>query len=177
MITVNSKSPSITSRSLLSYSICSLFNTSDAKDGKKVPSLGLSSSNKIGRNALLQATRRIRGDSRSLHPGNEIRHWLMGCTYCVSRSIKIDLIPAFAVANRPITGTGVGESLVQTYVFQQMGMACNTLGHLSAVYCVLFDMSGRYIFTVRINRYFQILQLLNCSFAFLMHRFRELMTT
>ncbi|GFN80856.1 bromodomain and WD repeat-containing protein 3, partial [Plakobranchus ocellatus] len=39
------------------------------------------------------------------------------------------------------------HSIFPTSVFHKVGMHGRKLGHLSAVYCVLFDQSGRYIFT------------------------------
>lgn len=60
--------------------------------------------------------------------------------------------PFFLVADtlfsRKLNGKYRLERLVPTAVYQHMKMHKRILGHLSSVYCVTFDRTGRRIFTV-----------------------------
>lgn len=53
--------------------------------------------------------------------------------------------------SRKLNGKYRLERLVPTAVYQHMKMHKRILGHLSSVYCVTFDRTGRRIFTVSIN--------------------------
>lgn len=50
--------------------------------------------------------------------------------------------------SRKLNGKYRLERLVPTAVYQHMKMHKRILGHLSSVYCVTFDRTGRRIFTV-----------------------------
>jgi len=58
---------------------------------------------------------------------------------------------ASAICHRPIWGPGAELSLIKPNFYERLSLSCRTLGHLSAVYCVLFDMTGKHIITVRID--------------------------
>lgn len=53
--------------------------------------------------------------------------------------------------SRKLNGKYRLERLVPTAVYQHMKMHKRILGHLSSVYCVTFDRTGRRIFTVSTN--------------------------
>lgn len=53
--------------------------------------------------------------------------------------------------SRRLNGSYRLRQLVPTAVYQHMKMHKRILGHLSAVYCVTFDRTGRRIFTVRLQ--------------------------
>jgi hypothetical protein len=49
---------------------------------------------------------------------------------------------------REFTGSFDARSAAPAKLYSRVQLFCRTLGHLSAVYCVLFDRTGQYIFTV-----------------------------
>lgn len=51
--------------------------------------------------------------------------------------------------SRRLNGSYRLRQLVPTAVYQHMKMHKRILGHLSSVYCVTFDRTGRRIFTVK----------------------------
>lgn len=57
---------------------------------------------------------------------------------------------------RQATGTGRFGQVLPSSAYQHMKIHKRILGHLSSVYCVAFDRTGRRIFTVRISYYFII---------------------
>ncbi|ODM99229.1 PH-interacting protein [Orchesella cincta] len=58
------------------------------------------------------------------------------------------LNPVQSVLDQSVGGTRMNHSLIRPDFYERLQLSCSTLGHLSAVYCVLFDMTGKYIFTV-----------------------------
>lgn len=51
---------------------------------------------------------------------------------------------------RELSGGCHREFLMPTRMYHKMTLLSRSLGHLSAVYCVAFDRTGEYIFTVSI---------------------------
>lgn len=65
------------------------------------------------------------------------------------------LIPCVWIAVRVLQGREIAGPLqrrqaVPTRLYSKQQLFSRTLGHLSAVYCLLFDRSGRYVITVSI---------------------------
>ncbi len=60
------------------------------------------------------------------------------------------------IYSRRLNGSYRLGQLVPTAVYQHMKMHKRILGHLSSVYCVTFDRTGRRIFTVRHLVFWQI---------------------
>lgn len=58
--------------------------------------------------------------------------------------------------SRGLNGSYRLRQLVPTAVYQHMKMHKRILGHLSSVYCVTFDRTGRRIFTVRPHCWFSL---------------------
>ena len=61
------------------------------------------------------------------------------------------LHPVETSFSRRLNGSYRLRQLVPTAVYQHMKMHKRILGHLSSVYCVTFDRTGRRIFTVRLH--------------------------
>uniref|UniRef100_A0A5F8GPZ8 Bromodomain and WD repeat domain containing 3 n=1 Tax=Monodelphis domestica TaxID=13616 RepID=A0A5F8GPZ8_MONDO len=57
---------------------------------------------------------------------------------------------------KQLTGCGRFSHIFPSSSYQQMKMHKRILGHLSSVYCVAFDRSGRRIFTVSLNGYMDL---------------------
>lgn len=82
----------------------------------------------------------------------KIREYLKGYKLIILIFWVIFISPFFLVADtlfsRKLNGKYRLERLVPTAVYQHMKMHKRILGHLSSVYCVTFDRTGRRIFTV-----------------------------
>lgn len=57
---------------------------------------------------------------------------------------------------RQSSGPLFRRQAVQTSFYSKVGLLRQTLGHLSAVYCVLFDRTGKYIVTVSFQCFWQV---------------------
>lgn len=60
-------------------------------------------------------------------------------------------LPVNIISARQLTGCGRFSHLFPTSTYQHMKMHKRILGHLSSVYCIAFDRSGRRIFTVSLK--------------------------
>lgn len=60
-------------------------------------------------------------------------------------------LPVHILSARQLTGCGRFSHLFPTSTYQHMKMHKRILGHLSSVYCIAFDRSGRRIFTVSLK--------------------------
>lgn len=63
--------------------------------------------------------------------------------------IKSRFLTASVLVSREMSGPTTRSLAISPYRYSNLQMQRRTLGHLSAVYCLLFDRSGRYIVTVR----------------------------
>lgn len=83
--------------------------------------------------------------------------WCVSSAYifiCVHNCINVWPLCLCAVETgygRCLNGSYRLRQLLPTAVYQHMKMHKRILGHLSSVYCVTFDRTGRRIFTVRLN--------------------------
>lgn len=71
-------------------------------------------------------------------------HILVFFLFCFSLPVNI-------LSARQLTGCGRFSHLFPTSTYQHMKMHKRILGHLSSVYCIAFDRSGRRIFTVSLK--------------------------
>ena len=72
---------------------------------------------------------------------------------CLSSTNRLGCAPVCAVSimgARQATGAARFDQAVPTLTYQHMKTHKRILGHLSSVYCVAFDRTGRRIFTVRV---------------------------
>ncbi len=64
---------------------------------------------------------------------------------------KIIFFPVVhSTLHQAITGTQINHTLIQPDFYERLQLSCGTLAHLSAVYCILFDVTGKHIFTVSV---------------------------
>lgn len=66
------------------------------------------------------------------------------------------IIAVKILIGREISGPVTRRLIMAPSRYAQLQLQRRTLGHLSAVYCLLFDHSGRYIITVSIRRVYNI---------------------
>jgi len=75
------------------------------------------------------------------------------------RCHPVDLVGQPAVIpqlhSRELTGSLHQTTSTPPRLYGRVQLFCRTLGHLSAVYCVLFDRTGNYIFTVSPFRFLE----------------------
>lgn len=80
-------------------------------------------------------------------------------SWALSSVLTLEFLPVCSFSRHPVE-TGFGRRLngsyrlrllVPTAVYQHMKMHKRILGHLSSVYCVTFDRTGRRIFTVSLR--------------------------
>uniref|UniRef100_A0A663MRD5 Bromodomain and WD repeat domain containing 3 n=1 Tax=Athene cunicularia TaxID=194338 RepID=A0A663MRD5_ATHCN len=69
------------------------------------------------------------------------------CSSCLSVPLFCFSLPVNIISARQLTGCGRFSHLFPTSTYQHMKMHKRILGHLSSVYCIAFDRSGRRIFT------------------------------
>ena len=60
--------------------------------------------------------------------------------------LKLYSVPL--LLSRELTGSIDERSAVPAQLYGRIQLFCRTLGHISYAYCVLFDLTGQYIFTV-----------------------------
>lgn len=77
-----------------------------------------------------------------------LHHWLPShlallTTLCLWIAVRV-------LQGREISGPLQRRQAVPTRLYSKQQLFCRTLGHLSAVYCLLFDRSGRYVITVSV---------------------------
>lgn len=77
-----------------------------------------------------------------------LHHWLPGCVALLTTLFL--LIAVRVLQGREIAGPLQRRQAVPTRLYSKQQLFSRTLGHLSAVYCLLFDRSGRYVITVSI---------------------------
>ena len=54
--------------------------------------------------------------------------------------------------SREVKGSKIGSERISANFYQErIKLSSRAVGHLTAVYCVLYDNTGRYIFTVSIS--------------------------
>lgn len=70
--------------------------------------------------------------------------FVVNCALSLNRAVETSY-------GRRLNGSYRLRQLVPTAVYQHMKMHKRILGHLSSVYCVTFDRTGRRIFTVRLR--------------------------
>ena len=128
--------------------VCSRLPILLEQDQSLLPTvLGLVSLTGSGRQNLLRTSERVTGP-RSI------------TEYCT----RLHGAPLFDVVNRNNThsitnvlfgrqssGPIIRRQAIQSSFYSKVALLRQTLGHLSAVYCVLFDRTGKYIVTVRIS--------------------------
>lgn len=82
-------------------------------------------------------------------PGDSVLHyWRLSClvlllTPCMWIAVQV-------LQGREIAGPLQRRQAVPTHLYSKQQLFSRTLGHLSAVYCLLFDRSGRYVITVSV---------------------------
>lgn len=64
---------------------------------------------------------------------------------------KLIILLVQVLYGRESSGPITRKLAVPTKFFGKLDLLRRTLGHLSAVYCVLFDRSGKYIITVSVD--------------------------
>lgn len=77
-----------------------------------------------------------------------LHHWLPGCVALLTTLYL--LIAVRVLQGREIAGPLQRRQAVPTRLYSKQQLFSRTLGHLSAVYCLLFDRSGRYVITVSV---------------------------
>lgn len=58
------------------------------------------------------------------------------------------LFSVHVIQGRHISGLSIRPFAAHGNLYKKMQLLRKTLGHLSAVYCMMFDRSGKYIITV-----------------------------
>lgn len=67
-------------------------------------------------------------------------------------TLMCDFVTVHLVIGRELSGPLSKRQVLNRQIFSKEQLLVRTLGHLSSVYCVLFDRTGRYIITVRTYR-------------------------
>lgn len=66
----------------------------------------------------------------------------------VTKFVLYLLATAYVIRGREMSGQSRTDHACPNHFYTKINMHARKLGHLSAVYCVSFDRTGHYIFTV-----------------------------